>query len=145
MIGLRRRIYKSDDSMDELTNKTGPAVQHLTVVGEFLLDRETIRVWRGNKPLQVSIRQFRLLDLFMRHPGEPFSLRALKEMVWGPESKIEEATVAAEIARLRGAIGGRKRDMPIRTVRNLGYVFEAHRRRGVAKSKTEITDVEKRP
>ena len=101
--------------MDELTNTTGRALHHLTVVGEFLLDRETIRVWRGNKALQLSMRQFRLLDVFMRHPGEPLSRSALKELVWGPESTIEEATVDAEIVRLRRAIGGRKRDMPIRT------------------------------
>ena len=115
--------------MDEFTDTTGRALHHLTVVGEFLLDRETIRVWRGNKALQLSMRQFRLLDVFMRHPGEPLSRSALKELVWGPESTIEEATVDAEIVRLRRAIGGRKRDMPIRTARKLGYVFEVPRRR----------------
>ena len=131
--------------MDELTETTGPALPNLVVVGEFLLDRQTIRVWRGNKPLQISIRQFRLLDIFMRHPGEPVSLRTLKKLVWSSVSAVEDATVAAEIARLRRAIGGRKRDAPIRTVRNKGYVFEAHRPRVADKPKTAITDVEKRP
>jgi two-component system, OmpR family, phosphate regulon response regulator PhoB len=115
--------------MDEFTDTTGRALHHLTVVGEFLLDRETIRVWRGNKALQLSMRQFRLLEVFMRHPGEALSRSALKEFVWGPGSTIEEATVDAEIVRLRRAIGGRKRDMPIRTARKLGYVFEVPRRR----------------
>jgi two-component system, OmpR family, phosphate regulon response regulator PhoB len=119
--------------MDELTDTTGVALHHLTVVGEFLLDRETIRVWRGNKALQLSMRQFRLLDVFMRHPGEPFSRRALKELVWGLESTIAEVTVDAEIGRLRRAIGGRKRDMPIRTARKLGYVFEIPKRRASSK------------
>src|SRR4249919_235672 len=115
--------------MDEFADTTGRALHHLTVVGEYLLDRETIRVWRGNKALQLSMRQFRLLDVFMRHPGEPLSRRALKELVWGPESTIEEATVDAEIVRLRRAIGGRKRDIPIRTARKVGYVFEIPKRR----------------
>lgn len=131
--------------MDELTNTTGPALQHLTVVGEFLLDRETIRVWRANKPLQVSMKQFRMLDVFMRHAGEPVSLTALKELVWGPESTIEEATVAAEIVRLRRAIGGRKREAPIRTVRKLGYVFEIPKRRASPKRKLPASDNESRP
>jgi len=145
MIGLRRRIYKFDDVMDEFTDTTRAALQHLTVVGEFLLDRETIRVWRGSKALQLSMRQFRLLDVFMRHPGEPLSRRALKEFVWGPESTIEEATVDAEILRLRRAIGGRKRDMPIRTARKLGYVFEIPKRRASPKRKLSTSDIEGRP
>ena len=65
----------------------------------------------------------------MRHPGEPLSRKLLKELVWGPESTIEEATVDAEIVRLRRAIGGRKRELPIRTVRKLGYAFESPKRR----------------
>ena len=145
MIGLRRRIYEFDDVMDEFTDTTRAALQHLTVVGEFLLDRETIRVWRGSKALQLSMRQFRLLDVFMRHPGEPLSRRALKEFVWGPESTIEEATVDAEILRLRRAIGGRKRDMPIRTARKLGYVFEIPKRRASSKRKLSTSDIEGRP
>jgi two-component system phosphate regulon response regulator PhoB len=115
--------------MDEVTNTTGEALQHLIVVGEFLLDRETIRVWRGSKPLQLSMKQFRLLEVFMQHPGEPLPRITLKERVWGTASTIEEATVVAEIVRLRRAIGGRRRDAPIRTVRKLGYVFETPKRR----------------
>jgi DNA-binding response OmpR family regulator len=48
--------------MDELKDTTEPEPQRLIIVGEFLLDWETIRVWRGNKPLQLSLRQFRLMD-----------------------------------------------------------------------------------
>jgi two-component system phosphate regulon response regulator PhoB len=91
------------------------------------------------------MRQFRLLDVFMRHPGEPLSRRALKELVWGPESTIEEATVDAEIVRLRRAIGGRKRDMPIRTARKLGYVFEIPKCRTSSKRKLLTSDIEGRP
>ena len=131
--------------MDDFTDTTGTALNHLTVVGEFLLDRETIRVWRGNKALQLSMRQFRLLDVFLRHPGQPLSRKALKEFVWGSESTIEEATVDAEIVRLRRAIGGRKRDMPIRTARKLGYMFELPKRRAISKQKLSTSDIERRP
>jgi two-component system phosphate regulon response regulator PhoB len=130
--------------MDELTDSTGRELHHLTVAGEFLLDRETIRVWRGNKALRLSMRQFRLLDAFMRHPGEPISLRALKDLVWGPESTVAEATVATEIMRLRRAIGGRKRDAPLRTVRKLGYVFDPPKRRAAIKQNLSISDASPR-
>jgi two-component system OmpR family response regulator len=100
-----------------------------TVVGEFLLDRATIRVWSGSNALKLSMKQFRLLDAFMQHPGEPLSRKTVKELVWGPGSTIKLATVDAEIVRLRRAIGGRKRDMPVLTARNVGCVFEPPKRR----------------
>jgi two-component system phosphate regulon response regulator PhoB len=115
------------------------------VVGEFLLDRETIRVWRGSKPLKLSMKQFRLLDVFMRHSGEPLSRQALKQFVWGQESTIEEATVDAEIVRLRRAIGGRKREAPIRTVRKIGYVFETPKRRTFSRQGRSSSDIQGRP
>ena len=129
--------------MDERVDTAeGTPHQYLVVVGEFLLDRETIRVWRGDKPLQLSLRQFRLMELFMQRAHQPLSRRTIKEAVWGAESTIEEATVDAEIVRLRRAIGGRKREAPIRTVRSLGYVFEVRRRRAAGKS---TTGAEERP
>jgi two-component system phosphate regulon response regulator PhoB len=130
--------------MDELSDTTSNS-QRLTVVGEFLLDRETIRVWRGNKPLKLSMRQFRLMDVFMRHSGKPLSRKALKELVWGPESSIDEATVNTEIAKLRRAIGGRRRDTPIQTVRKVGFVFEAPKRRASSNQKLVDIDNESRP
>ena len=78
----------------------------------------------------------------MQHAQHPLSRRAIKEAVWGTESTVEEATVDAEIVRLRRAIGGRKREAPIRTVRSLGYVFEVRRRRAAGKS---TTGAEERP
>jgi two-component system phosphate regulon response regulator PhoB len=131
--------------MDEPTDTSGPTQRHLTVVGEFLLDRETIRVWRGDKPLKLSMRQFRLLDVFMGHPGEPLSRKVLKELVWGPDSTIEEASVDAEIVKLRRAIGARKREAPIQTVRKLGYVFDTPERRAAAKPKRSASGNESRP
>jgi DNA-binding winged helix-turn-helix (wHTH) protein len=96
----------------------------LCLVGEFRLDRETIRVWRKGKPLQISMRQFRLLDLFMQRPDTPFSFQELRLAVWGDSSNIEDATVASEVARLRHALGFRYGKNPLKAVRGVGFLFE---------------------
>ena len=96
-----------------------------TVVGEFLLDRETIRVWRKDEPLQLSMRQFRLLDVFMQQPDKPFSFGELKDAVWGPSSSVQDGTVVAEVARLRRAIGYRSGTNPTKSVRGIGFLFES--------------------
>ena len=131
--------------MEEIPGTSGPTQLHLTVVGEFLLDRETIRVWRGDKPLKLSMRQFRLLDVFMGRAGQPLSRKLLKELVWGPDSIIGEATVDAEIVKLRRAIGAGKREAPIQTVRKLGYVFDTPERRAAVEQKLSTSGGESRP
>ena len=111
--------------MDDFVASPPSGLPRQTVVGEFRLDRETIRVWRKDKPLQLSMRQFRLLDLFMQRPDIPFSYEDLRLAVWGHKSTIEHATVSAEIARLRHALGFPYGKNPIKTVRGIGFLFEA--------------------
>jgi two-component system phosphate regulon response regulator PhoB len=111
--------------MDDFIASASPDLPCQITVGEFMLDRETIRVWRKDKPLQISIRQFRLLDYFMQRPNTALSFKELKAAVWGLVSTIEDATVAAEIARLRRAMGYRYGKNPIKTVRGVGYLFES--------------------
>jgi two-component system, OmpR family, phosphate regulon response regulator PhoB len=111
--------------MDDFVASSPSGLPLQTVVGEFRLDRETIRVWRKDKPLQLSMRQFRLLDLFMRRPDTPFSFQELRLAVWGDSSAIADGTVASEVARLRRALGFRYGKNPLKAVRGIGFLFEA--------------------
>jgi two-component system phosphate regulon response regulator PhoB len=111
--------------MDELVAPALEGLPRQTVVGDFILDRQTIRVLRKHKPLQLSMRQFQLLDIFMRHPDEPMSFQELRDAVWGASSTIEDGTVAAAIARLRHVVGFHYGKNPIKSVRGVGFLFEA--------------------
>jgi len=71
------------------------------------------------------MRQFRLLDVFMQQPDKPFSFEELKEAVWGPSSSVEDGTIAAEVARLRRAIGFRYGGNPTKSARGVGFLFES--------------------
>ena len=110
--------------MDDFVASSPNSPPRQIAVGEFLLDRDTIRVWRKNKPLQLSMRQFRLIEVFMQRPGTAFSFQELRLAVWGSSSTIEDATVVSEIGRLRKAIGYRYGKNPIKTVRGVGFMFE---------------------
>lgn len=111
--------------MDDLVAASPSDLPRQLVVGEFLLDRETIRVLRKGKPLQLSMRQFRLVDLFMQHPDVPLSFVDLRSAIWGPSSTILDGTVVAEVARLRHALGFRYGRNPIKAVRGIGFLFES--------------------
>lgn len=94
------------------------------VAGEFLMDRHTIRIWRGSNPLQLSLRQFCLLAIFMKHAGKPLSRETLKDLVWGAESRVAASIVDAEVMRLRRAIAEGNGKQRLRSVRSVGYILD---------------------
>lgn len=92
--------------------------------GDLDLDRETHRVRRNDRDIDLGPTEFRLLDFLMERPGRVFSRAQLLDGVWGLSSEIDERTVDVHIGRLRKALSrGRERD-PIRTVRGSGYSFD---------------------
>jgi two-component system phosphate regulon response regulator PhoB len=92
--------------------------------GDLDLDRETHRVRRGNRDVNLGPTEFRLLDYLMERPGRVFSRAQLLDGVWGLSAEIDERTVDVHVGRLRKALSrGRERD-PIRTVRGAGYSFD---------------------
>jgi two-component system OmpR family response regulator len=90
-------------------------------VGDLRLDPATKRVNRGDTEIELSAREFALLEAFMRRPGEVLSRYALLEQVWDYEYENRSNVVDSYVRFLR-----RKIDKPfgtdsIETVRGAGY------------------------
>ena len=90
-------------------------------VGDLHLDPATKRVTRGETEIELSAREFALLEAFMRRPGEVLSRYALLEQVWDYEYENRSNVVDSYVRFLR-----RKIDKPfgtdsIETVRGAGY------------------------
>jgi two-component system OmpR family response regulator len=90
-------------------------------VGDLRLDPATKRVTRGDAEIELSAREFALLEAFMRRPGEVLSRYALLEQVWDYEYENRSNVVDSYVRFLR-----RKIDKPfgtdsIETVRGAGY------------------------
>ena len=100
------------------------AVADRLEAGDIALDRATRRVMRGDRDLNLSPTEFRLLEHLMRHPGRVFTRDQLLNAVWGHDIYVDDRTVDVHIGRLRKSLNrGRARD-PIRTVRGTGYAFD---------------------
>src|SRR5207253_4754386 len=54
----------------------------ILAVGDLTLDPATREVRRGQVPIRLSPKQFALLELFMRHPGEVLSRATMIEHAW---------------------------------------------------------------
>jgi two-component system phosphate regulon response regulator PhoB len=91
------------------------------VVGDLQIDTKAHRVARDGNDIHLGPTEFRLLEHFMRRPGQVFSREQLLDAVWGHDVYVEVRTVDVHIGRLRKALKISDRKDPIRTVRSAGY------------------------
>jgi two-component system, OmpR family, phosphate regulon response regulator PhoB len=92
-------------------------------LGGLILDTEQHRLTIGEKQLDVSPTEFRLMQFFMTHPDKVFSRTQLLDQVWGRSVYIEERTVDVHIRRLRKILGDYGKEDLVQTVRGFGYRF----------------------
>jgi len=86
---------------------------------------ETKRVLRGGTSIHLGPTEFRLLEHFMRNQGRVYSRDQLLDSVWGDDVYVGMRTVDVHIRRLRKAINVTGGPDVIRTVRSMGYAFDA--------------------
>ncbi|MCH2095812.1 MAG: phosphate regulon transcriptional regulator PhoB [Rhodobacteraceae bacterium] len=90
----------------------------------IVLDAETHKVFRGEKPLKLGPTEFRLLATFMEKPGRVWSREQLLDRVWGRDIYVDTRTVDVHIGRLRKALCQHGDSDPMRTVRGTGYSLD---------------------
>jgi two-component system phosphate regulon response regulator PhoB len=100
---------------------SGDAVE----AGGLRLDPATRKVRVGDRRVELSPSEFRLLHFLMTHPGRVYTRAQLLDLVWGDHVFIEERTVDVHIRRLRKALEPTGHDRLIDTVRGAGYGFSS--------------------
>ncbi len=91
--------------------------------GDITLDPSRHSVTAAGQSVLLTLKEYDLLHLLMRSPGQVFTREALLSSVWGADFIGESRTVDVHIGTLRtklGRCGGQ-----IRTVRGVGYKLEA--------------------
>lgn len=99
-----------------------PAEKKALRLGQLELDQDSHRAVCQGIRLDLTNKEFKLLQLFMSHPGRVYSRDQLMEKIWGEDYLGETRTVDVHIGTLRtklGDCGGY-----IRTVRGVGYRME---------------------
>jgi len=92
------------------------------VFGDCTVDSETRELFRKEKPMHLSPKAFRLLELLLEGRPRALAKAEIHQKIW-PEAFVSEATLASLIAEIREAIGGGKDARFIRTVHGFGYSF----------------------
>ena len=96
--------------------------------GDCTLDSETRELFRNERPVHLSPKAFRLLELLVEGRPKAFSKDEIHAKIW-PDAIVSEATLASLIAEIREAIGEDAKDARhIRTLHGFGYSFAGEAR-----------------
>lgn len=94
-------------------------------VGPLRLDRIHRRATYGGHDLDITAREFALLEYLMRSAGEVFTRAQILEQVWGydfdPSTNLVDVCVKRIREKIADITGGDRKDSPIQTVRGSGY------------------------
>ncbi len=90
-------------------------------VGDLRLDPATQQVWRGPTEVRLSSKEYALLELFMRRPGEVISRLALLEHAWDIGYENRSNVITVYIRHLREKIDRPFGRASIETVHGAGY------------------------
>ena len=94
--------------------------EHRQVIGETVMECDSLTVTRGETSMILPQKEFMLLYKMASFPGRIFTRQQLMDDIWGYDSSTDTHTVDVHIARLRE----RFRDNPdfkIVTMRGVGY------------------------
>jgi two-component system response regulator MprA len=91
--------------------------------GDLVLDSTGFQVWRGERELALTRTEYRLLELFMRHPRQVLTRTALFEHVWAYDFGPGSNALGVYIGYLRRKTEAGGEPRLLHTVRGVGYVL----------------------
>jgi two-component system OmpR family response regulator len=107
--------------MRALVRRGSPPRPTLLTAGDLTLDPAARRVWRGGLELSLTAREFAMLELFMRRPGQVLTRFELLEHVWDDSYENRSNVIEVYVGYLRDKLDREA----IETVRGAGYRLRA--------------------
>lgn len=104
-----------------LTRRPQTTTNNILSVGNLSLNLSTFQVTRGGKSINLSGKEYSLLECLMRHSGQILSKNQLIQHVWSYESDILPNTIEVYIRNLRQKIDKNYKVKLIKTLRGFGY------------------------
>ena len=94
-------------------------------VGDLTLDTTTFSVKRAGKEINLTGKEFALLEYLMRNPSRPLSKESIISHVWDYDSDVLPNTVEVYVKYLRQKVDDPFKTPLIHTARGFGYKIEA--------------------
>ena len=97
-------------------------VQVLSFI-DLRLDTGTHQAFRGGRPIDLTAKEYELLELFLRHPRQVLTRQVIYDRVWGYDFGGESNIIEVYIRYLRQKTEAENEYRLIHTVRGVGYVL----------------------
>jgi len=118
-------------SIDELIARVRALLRRATTgahpevlrFADLTLDTGTHRAYRNNRAIDLTAKEYDLLELFMRNPGQVLTRDVIFDRVWGYDFGGESNIIEVYIRYLRQKTEHDKEGRLIYTVRGVGYVL----------------------
>ncbi len=129
---LRRQSLDIPKPGSNFATSERPKSGQLIQVADLLLDVDTREFSRGSRAIELSLREFELLELFMRHPNQVLTRQTILDRVWGFDFTGDTNIIEVYVRYLRNKLG---EPGLIQTVRGVGYAL---RQAAQAKKRVDI-------
>lgn len=117
-------------SLEELIARLRSLLRRQSVAKTTVLEHAGVRLdllarqaGVDGRPVELTSREFALLELFMQNRGRVLSRTLIGERIWDASYDIETNLIDVYVRRLRQKLGATEEQPLIRTVRGIGYQF----------------------
>lgn len=117
-----RRFYSLKGSIEHDENEDDTA--SLITVRDLTLNTSACSLTVAGRPVELTGVEYRVMELFMTHPGRVYTKQQIYEYAWGEDYLVSDNNIMVCISKLRSKLGGESEDY-IKTLRGLGYRLEA--------------------
>jgi len=106
-----------------LLRRTGPGEPETLRFADLVLDTGTHRARRGERVIDLTAKEYDLLEMFMRHPRQVLTREVIYDRVWGYDFGGESNIIEVYVRYLRQKIETEGEGKLLHTVRGVGYVL----------------------
>ncbi|KOA20032.1 transcriptional regulatory protein WalR [Clostridium homopropionicum DSM 5847] len=125
---LLARIQSQLRRFYQLNNKSKKETKQETKIElkNIIMDTESCTIFKNGIEISLTYTEYKILYMLMRSPGRVFTKKQIFEKVWDDSYYTDDGTIMVHISNLRDKLEEDVKNLRyIKTVRGLGYKFEA--------------------
>jgi two-component system, OmpR family, response regulator MprA len=109
--------------MRALLRRAAPSSPEVLKFADLTLDTGTRQAFRGERAIELTAKEYELLELFMRHPRQVLTREVIFDRVWGYDFGGESNIIEVYVRYLRQKTEAAGETRLVHTVRGVGYVL----------------------
>jgi len=106
-----------------LLRRAKPETPEILTFADLRLDTGTHQAFRGERAIELTAKEYELLELFLQHPRQVLTREVIYDRVWGYDFGGESNIIEVYVRYLRQKTEAEGEERLLHTVRGVGYVL----------------------